>query len=244
MTEVPEQVRRDLAPTGRLRATINYGNAVLAQRDAATGELGGVSVALAKELARRLGVEAELHGFDAAGKAFAALQAQQCDVGFLAIDPLRAADLAFTAPYVIIEGGYMVRADSPFRGVDEVDREGVRIGAGKNAAYDLFLSRNLKHAKLVYAPTSQAAVQLFLDDGLETVAGIRSALAGIAAQQPGLRVLDGRFMVIEQAMAMPKSRDAGAAYLRAFVEAMKASGFVADALRASGQGDAAVAPPA
>ena len=244
MPSIPDDVRRDLAPSGRLRATINLGNAVLAQRDAATGALGGVSVALARELAARLGVEPDLHPFDAAGKAFAALQAQDCDVGFLAIDPLRAADLAFTAPYVIIEGGYLVAEDAPFHAVGELDRAGVRIGAGKNAAYDLYLSRTLREAKLVYAPTSQAAIQLFLDQGLEAAAGIRSALVSFAATRPGLRVVEGRFMVIEQAMAMPRGREAGAAYLRAFVEEMKASGFVAAALAASGQGDAAVAPAA
>lgn len=242
MGNVSPGVIEELAPTGRLRATINFGNAVLAQRDPATGEPRGVSVDLARELARRLGLPADLATFDAAGDAFAALKGGACDVGFLAIDPLRAADLAFTAPYVIIEGAYLVPRDSALREVADVDREGVRIAAGRNAAYDLYLSRTLKHARLVYAPTSPGAVDLFVAEGLEAAAGVRQPLLAYVAANPAFRVLDGRFMVIEQAIATPRQR--AIPYLRAFVEEMKASGFVADALARSGRSDAAVAAAA
>ena len=237
------RVVEELAPTGRLRATINFGNPVLAQRDPATGEPRGVSVDLARELGRRLGVPVDLVTFEAAGKAFAALQSGSCDVGFLANDPARAAELAFTAPYVLIEGTYVVPDASPLREVGDVDRDGVRIAAGKNAAYDLYLSRTLKNARLVYAPTSQAALELFLSDGLEAGAGVRQPLDAFAKGHPGLRVMDGRFMAIEQAMATGRDRSAAAGYLQTFIEEVKASGFVAAALSGSGQ-DATVAPPA
>jgi polar amino acid transport system substrate-binding protein len=228
---------RKLAPKGRLRATINLGNVVLAQRDAATGSLSGVSVALARELGR-------IFPFETAGKAFAALQARQCDVGFLAIDPVRAADLAFTAPYVLIEGTYLVRSDSDLRSVDDVDRAGIRIAAGKNTAYDLFLSRTLRRAGLVHAPTSADALDLFLAQDLEAAAGVRQPLLAYARAHPGLRVLEDRFTAIEQAMAMPKGEEDAWRYLCAFVEEAKASGLVARALEASGQSDATVAGPA
>lgn len=233
----------DLLPVGRLRATINLGNPVLAQQGA-DGALGGVSVDLARELARRLGVEVELHPFDTAGKAFAALRDGACDVGFLAIDPQQAEALDYTAPYVLIEGTYMVADGSPLRRVEDVDAAGVRIAAGKDTAYDLHLSRALRHARLVHAPTSEAAVEVFLAGQADTVAGVRQPLATIAAARPGLRVMEGRFLAIEQAMALPRGRGAGAAALHRFVEEMKVSGFVADALARSGQGDAAVAPAA
>ena len=231
----------ELARAGRLRATINFGNPVLAQRDPQTGDPRGVSVDLAHELGRRLGVAVDLVTFDAAGKAFAALQAEDCDVGFLAIDPARAEELAFTSPYVLIEGTYIVRTTSPLREVEDVDREGVRIGAGKNAAYDLHLSRTLQHAKLVYAPTSHAAIELFYAENLDAAAEVRQSLVAFAKEHPGLRVMNGRFMAIEQAMATPKRRTQALAYLRTFIEEAKASGFIEASLKRSGQ-DATVAP--
>jgi polar amino acid transport system substrate-binding protein len=231
---------QDLAPTGPLRAAINLGNPVLAQRDGG-GTLGGVSVELARALAAELGIAAELHPFDTAGAAFAALRDGACDIGFLAIDPARAEELEFTAPYVVIEGTYLVPADSPFTDAASVDRAGVRIAAGKNSAYDLHLSRSLRHATLVHTPSSAAAIDLFLGGGTDVVAGVRQPLA--AAAGTAHRVLPDRFLEIRQAMALPRGRPAGAARLRTFIEAMKASGFAAAALARSGQGEAAVAPP-
>ena len=238
----PAGAVKDLAPTGRLRAAINFGNPVLAQKDPATGEPRGVSADLARELARRLGVPLDFVTFDAAGKVFDALKTGAWDVAFLAVDPARAAEIAFTAPYVVIEGTYMVPTDSPLRSVQDVDREGVRIAVGNKSAYDLFLTRTLKRAQLVRAPTSPAAIELFLAEKLDAAAGVRQPLVRFAESRPGLRVMEGRFMAIEQAMGTPKGRDAGLRYLRGFIEEMKASGFVAEALRRSNQGDAAVAP--
>ncbi|HTT11075.1 MAG TPA: ABC transporter substrate-binding protein [Burkholderiaceae bacterium] len=244
MSPVPPAVRAELAPHGALRAAINFGNPVLAQKDATTGEPRGVSVDLARELGRRLGVPVELVLFDAAGKVFDALQADRWDIAFLAIDPARATGIAFTAPYVVIEGTYLVRVDSPLQAIEDVDRDGVRIAVGSKSAYDLFLARTLKHAQRVPAPTSPAAIRLFLDERLDAAAGVRQPLVQFARAHPELRVIEGRFMAIEQAMGTPKRNAAAAQYLRGFIEEMKASGFVARALERSGQGDAAVAPPA
>ena len=226
MGDAPPEAVRELAPTGRLRAAINLGNPVLAQQDPGTGEPRGASVELARELGRRLGLGIELVTFDSAGKAFAALRSGTCDVGFLAIDPARAADLAFTASYLVIEGTYLVRSTSPLRSVEDFDREGVRIAAVKGAAYDLHLSRTLRHATLVHAPTSLAALELFLRDALDAAAGVRQPLEAFAAGNPGLRVLEGSFMAIGQAMATPRDREAGAGFLDTFVAEVRASGFV------------------
>jgi polar amino acid transport system substrate-binding protein len=232
----------DLAPNGRLRAAINFGNPVLAQRDPATGAPRGVTVELAQELGRRLGVAVDFVPFDAAGKVFDALKTGAWDVAFLAIDPIRAAEIDFTPPYVVIEGTYLVPANSPLRTVDEVDREGVRIAAGQASAYELYLTRALKHAKLIRAPSWAAAIETFLKDRLEALAGVRQALVEVAKAHANLRLMPGRFMAIEQAMGTPKGRKAGAEYLREFIGTMKSSGFVANALAQSGQTDATVAP--
>ena len=240
----PSGARSELAPTGKLRAAINFGNPVLAQKDPATGEPRGVSVDLARELGRRLGVPVELVTFDAAGKVFDALKRGAWDIAFLAIDPARAAEIAFTAPYVVIEATYVVPADSPLRTIEDVDRDGVRVAVGNKSAYDLYLTRTLKRAQLVRVPTSPAALDVFLKDKLEAAAGVKQPLLHFAKTNPNVRVMDGRFMVIEQAMGTPKGREAGASYLREFIEEMKASGFVARGLERSGQGDATVAPKA
>lgn len=241
----PSNVIKELAPTGHLRAAINFGNPVLAQRDIVTGEPRGVSAELARGLAARLGVPVDFVTFETAGKVFEALKSGAWDVAFLAIDPVRATEIDFTAPYVIIEGTYAVPEGSPFQSTAELDREGVRIAAGLGTAYDLYLTRALKSAELVRSPTSESAQAMFLKDQLDAVAGVRQALITFAAEHPGIRVLPDRFMAIEQAMGTPKGRDAGALYLREFMEDMKSSGFVANALSASGQDGAmvAAAPP-
>jgi polar amino acid transport system substrate-binding protein len=234
---------RDMARTGRLRAAINYGNIVLARRGP-DGELGGVSVDLARELARRLNLPLDLVPFDTAGKVTASAGSNVWDVAFLAIDPLRAAEIAFTPPYVLIEGTYLVPDASPLRTVTDLDRDGVRIAVGRGSAYDLFLTRALKHASLIRAETSEAAIRMFLDEKLDAAAGVKQPLVIFARDRPGFRVIPGRFMAIEQAMGVPRGRDAAASYLRDFVEEMKASGFVAAALARHQQPDAAVAPAA
>ncbi|HUI96823.1 MAG TPA: ABC transporter substrate-binding protein [Xanthobacteraceae bacterium] len=241
MSAVSPDIVKELAPTGRLRVAINLGNIVLAQTDAATGQPKGVTVELAHELGRRLGVPVDLSTYDAAGKSFESLKAGANDIVFLAIEPVRAAEVAFTAPYVIIEGVYMVPKDSGLKSVADVDRAGVRIGVNKASAYDLFLSRTLKHATLV---RGESGVDLFVNDKLEAAAGVKQPIVAYAKTNPNVRVIDGRFMEIRQAMGTAKGRDKGARYLHGFIEEMKASGFVADALKRSHQPDAEVAPAA
>jgi polar amino acid transport system substrate-binding protein len=233
----------DLAPTGKLRAAINFGNPVLAVKDESTGQPSGVSVDLARELGRRLGVPVELVTFVAAGKVTDALKSGVWDVAFLAIDPVRAAEISYTPPYVVIEGAYLVQADSPIRSNEEVDRAGVRIAVATGSAYDLYLTRALKAATLVRTPVSGEVTDMFIARKLEARAGVRQQLDADAARIPGLRVLPGRFMVINQAMGTPRGRDAGAAYLRDFVETMKASGFVTSSLARNHIDGAGVAPP-
>jgi polar amino acid transport system substrate-binding protein len=241
--EVSPSIVNELAPAGRLRVAINFGNPVLAQKDAATGEPRGVSAALAHEFAKRLGRQAEFIPFDTAGQVFEAMKTGALDLAFLAIDPAREAHIAFTAPYVVIEGTYLVPEASPLRAIEDVDRDGIRVAVGRGAAYHLFLKRELKHARLVEAPTSEAALDLLLQAGLDAAAGVKQPLVSFAAGHANVRVLPGRFMAIDQAMAIPKGRDAGLRYLRSFVEEMKASGFVANALAGSGHGEVTVAPP-
>ncbi|MCD8514796.1 MAG: ABC transporter substrate-binding protein [Burkholderiaceae bacterium] len=233
------------APTGTLRASINLGNPILAHRDATTGEPGGVSVDLAQALAQCLGLPLTCLVFDKASQSVEAVRQEQADIGFFAVDPLRGEGIAFTAPYVLIEGSYLVHQDSPLQSNDEVDRQGTRVVVGQGSAYDLFLSRTLTQAEIVRAPSSPAVVPVFLEQGLDVAAGVKQQLEADQQQHPGLRLLPGRFMVIQQAMGLPKGRgEAAAAFLASFVEDMKASGFVAKALQRHKIQGASVAPAA
>ena len=234
--------RAVLAPSGTLRAAINFGNPILAVRDAATGEARGASVDLARELGRRLEVPVELVLYTAAGKVVEGIKKGEWDIGFFAIDPVRAADIDFTPAYVVIEGAYLVPGSSAIARNEDVDREGVRVAVGRGSAYDLYLTRELKKAKIVRAPTSPAVTDMMLADRIEVAAGVKQQLEADARRLPGLRLLDGRFMVINQAMGIPKGRAVGTAYVSEFVQQMKASGFVANALKRHGIEGAAVAP--
>ena len=231
----------ELTGTGKLRAAINFGNPILASRDAA-GEARGVSVDLAREAARQLGVPIELVLFDSAGNVVEAIKARQVDLAFVAIDPVRAADMEHTAPYVVIEGAYLVRNESALQRNEDVDRAGTRVVVGRGSAYDLFLTREIKQASLVRAPTSPAVTGMFLAEKLEVAAGVRQQLEADARRVGGVRLLPGRFMVIEQAMGVPKGRTAAQAWLGDLIEEMKRSSFVAEALRRHAIEGAAVAP--
>jgi polar amino acid transport system substrate-binding protein len=242
---IDPRVVNAFAPTGKLRASINLGNPILANKDAATGQAAGVSVDLACAFAERLGVGIELVVFDAAGKSVEAVAQEQADIGFFAIDPLRGQSIAFTDAYVLIEGSYLVPSGSPIQSNEEVDRDGHRVAVGKGSAYDLYLTRELRHAEIVRAPTSPAVVDTFIELQLDVAAGVRQQLQADAARVPNLRLLPGRFMVIQQAMGTPRSRgELAAAFLRQYVEEMKASGFVARALARHGIEGASVAPAA
>jgi polar amino acid transport system substrate-binding protein len=234
----------DLAPTGKLRIGINYGNPVLATRDPASGDLRGVAVDLARELGRRAGVPVELVGYEAAGKMVEALKARAWDVAFLAIDPARTGEISFTAAYVEIEGTYAVPLGSALRSIADIDRDGVSVGISANSAYDLFLTRSLQRARLLRAPNPNAAFDLLVAGKVDAVAGVKQHLIANAARLPGSRVLDGRFMAIEQALGIPKESKAGARYLREFIEEVKANGMVARAIEKAGVRGVSVAPGA
>jgi len=237
----PPEAVKELAPSGTLRAAINTGNVVLAQKDE-TGQVHGASVDLARELARRLGVPIDLHVYDAAGKVTDAAKNGEWDIAFVAIEPARAQGIAFTPPYVVIEGTYLVSVDSPLKSIADVDHDGVRIAVGKGSAYDLYLTRTLQRATLVRYPTSPLALDGFLADKTDAAAGVKQQLVQFAKSHPNVRVMDGHFQDIRQAMATPLGREAGLKYLSGFVEEMKASGFVKSALERSGQSGDLVAP--
>jgi polar amino acid transport system substrate-binding protein len=243
METISPELLREMAPTGMLRVAINLGNPVLAARDHATGELQGVSIDLAREMGRQLSLPVTFTPFNAAGKVFEAVPSNTLDVMFLAIDPVRAAEIFFTGPYVIIEGTYLIRAESQLRQIEEFDRDGVQIAVGKGAAYDLFLTRTLRHATLVRSETSEKAIDLFVTQNLDAAAGVRQPLLAYAASNPGFRVIEGRFTAIEQAVGTPKGRPGARAWLHSFVEDMKRTGFVAAALERHRQHGASVAPP-
>jgi polar amino acid transport system substrate-binding protein len=233
-------IAADLAPTGPLRASINLGNPVLAQgtADAPTG----VTVDIAHVVAERLGRPLELACFGAARESFEAMTSGRADLCFLAVEPARAAEVAFTPPYVLIEGVFAVPAGSPLRTVADVDRPGVRIGVNLGSAYDLFLTRTLRQATLVRAAGGVAA---FREQGLEATAGIRQPLSAYAAAHPDVRLIDERFMQIEQAVGTTRSRrPETVAFLRDLVEELKADGTVAASLHRAGQSPDLVAPPA
>jgi polar amino acid transport system substrate-binding protein len=228
----------DLAPTGVLRAAINLGNPVLAH--GTPDAPGGVTVDLAREVAARLDVPVEFRCFDAARQSFEALTSDAADLCFLAIEPARAASVAFTAPYVVIEGVYVVPEDSPFGSPADVDRTSVRIGVKEGSAYDLFLTRSLAHATVVRGSDGVVA---FEEQGLEVAAGIRQPMTSYVSSHPGTRIVPERFMQIQQAVGTtPARRPSTVEFLHDLVEELKANGFVAEALRRANQPDATVAP--
>jgi polar amino acid transport system substrate-binding protein len=241
---VTPALRAEFAPSGTLVAGVNLGNPVIAQKDSAGGDPRGVGPELARELARRLGVPIRYVTYDVAGKMADAMKRDGWDVAMLAVDPARAAEIDFTAPYVEIEGTYLVRRDSPLRRIEDFDREGLRIAVGLKTAYDLYLTRALKKSELVRAPTSLAAVDYFREQKLDAAAGVKNTLEAIAARDPSVRVIPGNYMTIGQASGVPQGRAHAAADLRAFIEEAKASGFIARKLAESGVTDATVAPPA
>ena len=234
-----------IAPKGPLRASINLGNPILAHAGAAGGAPGGVSVDLAHELARRLGRALEFLVFETAAQSVQAVREEHADIGFFAVDPQRGEGIAFSAPYLLIEGSYLVRADSPLTDNAEVDRPGTRVVVGQGSAYDLLLTRTLHAATIERAPSSPAVVDHFVAVQADVAAGVRQQLEADAGRLGGLRLLPGRFMLIQQAMGLPSGRGAAAAaWLAEFVEDMKARGVVAAALARHGIQGASVAPAA
>ncbi|WP_062307404.1 ABC transporter substrate-binding protein [Polynucleobacter sinensis] len=241
--KLSKEFLQKIAPTGKLRASINLGNPILANKDAVSGLPVGVSIDLANGFAQRLGLDIELVVFDSAGKSVEAVTNNQADIGFFAIDPLRGEGISFTAPYVLIEGAYLVKENSPLQNNEQVDAKSNRVVVGKGSAYDLYLTREIKSAEIVRAPTSPTVVKVFLEGDYEVAAGVRQQLESDASKTTGLRLLPGRFMVIQQAMGLPKSYGPEALRaLKEYVEEMKSSGFVARSLERHGIQGASVAP--
>lgn len=231
MTNTASSLAHTFAPTGELRVAINVGNPILARRHPETGQPEGVSIDLATKLAERLGLPLRWVVFEAASKSVEAVAAEEADVGFFAIDPLRGAAIAFTAPYLLIQGAYMVKQESPLQSKDEVDRAEHTVVVGKGSAYDLYLSRELKQAQLVRSPTSPEVVSYFLEHAHDVAAGVKPQLEAELRRTPGVRMLPGHFMVISQAMGLPKNRgEAAAVYLHQFVEDMKVFGVVSQSM--------------
>src|SRR5262245_18560909 len=244
MTDIAPAVRADLAPTGKLRAGINYGNFILATKDAATGESRGVAVDLMNEIGRRLAVPVEIMAYDSVAVMGDAAPSGTWDIAFLGSDPQREALMSFTAAYLEIDATYLVLGDSTLRTAAEVDREGVRVAAPARANYELYLTRNLHRARLVSTKGADAAFEQLATGQVEALAGLTQGLLGLARKLPGSRLVEGRFMGVQQSIAVPKGKDAGLAYLRSVVEDAKKSGLVARAIERTGAKGVSVAPPA
>jgi polar amino acid transport system substrate-binding protein len=221
--------KSELAPTGKLRVGINYGNFLLVTRHS-DSEYTGIAVDLGRELGKRLGVPVDLVAFATAGKLADAVKAGAWDVAFLGNEPQRAGDIAFSPAYLEIEAGYLVPAGSPIKTMADVDKKGVRIAVAVNSAYDLYLSRSLKHATLVRVQGIQASYDIFVKDKLEVLAGLKPRLVTDAETLPGSRVLEGRFTVVQQSVGTPQGRPAAAKYLSEFAKDIKMSGLVAQAI--------------
>jgi polar amino acid transport system substrate-binding protein len=241
LAQPPEDVRSAFMPTGRLRAAMNFSNTVISKRDRGDGEPGGVTAALARELAQRLGAELVFIDYDSPGAVVDAIRAGEADLCFLAIEPARREVIDFSAPYVLIESCFVARADSPFHHSGDVDREGVTVITRARAAYDLYLSRNLKAARVLPIPDGE--LDAFVASQGDVASGIRPMLEDYFAGKPGYRILEPPFASVGQAMGLAKGRGPAFAYLEAFVEELKASGLVEAALKQSGS-RATVAPPA
>jgi len=242
--QISTAVRSDLGPTGTLRVGINQGNFLVVTKDPASGELRGIAVDLARELGRRARLPVEFIAYASAGKMAEAVKTGAWDVAFLGAERERQNEISFTPAYLEVEASYLVPSGSPIRAIVEVDRDGVRIAVAAKSAYDLFLSRTLQRARLMRAEGIDASFNLFVADKLEALAGLKPRLVTDAQVLPGSRILEGRFTAIQQAIGAPRGRDAAATYLRDFIEDVKASGLVAQAMEKHGVRGVSVAPSA
>jgi len=243
MTDI-SAARADLAPHGKLRVVINFGNNLLTARDPVTRAPSGIALDLAAELGRRLGVPVEIVSYESAGALADSATTGAWEVGFLGAEPQRANQISFTAAYLEIEASYLVPPGSPLRAVADVDREGVRIVTTAKSAYDLYLQRSLKHARLFHAANADDVFKLFVAEKMDALAGLKPRLVTDHDNLPGSRILEGRFTAVQQAVGTPKGHDAGASYLREFVEDVKATGLVARTIEKNGVRGVSVAPGA
>jgi polar amino acid transport system substrate-binding protein len=240
---VPQDVIAELAPTGVLRAGINLSNFLLVSGKSPAGEPEGVAPDMAREIAERLGVPVAYVPFARPGELADAAGTGVWDVGLIAAEPARAETIAFSPAYAEIEATYLVPAGSPLRSIEEVDRPGVRIAIAARSAYDLWLSRHLRHAELVRSGSLDASFEQFIADGLDALAGLRPRLLQDVDKLPGARILDGKFTAVQQAVGIAQANAAGARFLRDFVEEAKASGLVAHLIERHHVRGLSVAPP-
>ena len=236
--------KSELAPTGTLRAAINMSNFLLVTGRTPSGDPDGVSPDMARALAERLGVPVKLLPFKTPGELADAAGKNIWDIGLIGAEPQRAQTISFTAAYVEIEATYLVPAGSPIKSIAEVDHPGVRIAVTARSAYELWLSRNIKQAKLVLATGLDGAMQQFVNDKLEALAGLRPRLLSDVEKLPGARILDGQFTAVQQAIGTAKKNATGAAYLAAFVEEAKRSGLVGSLIQKHKVRGLSVAPAA
>ena len=242
MIEITAAARAELTPTGKLRAGINYGNFILAAKDPVTGEPFGVAIDLLRDIARRLDMPVEIIDYDSPAIMGDAAPANAWDIAFLGSDPQREKLMSFTQAYLEIDASYLVPGDSPFKTAAEVDRDGVRVAAYARANFELFLKRNLKHANLTSTQGEEEAFELLATGKVDALAGLTQGLLNMAPKLPRARVLDGRFMGVQQSIAVPKGRDASLAYLWRVVEEAKKSGLVARGIERLGVQGVSVAP--
>ena len=243
ISTIPPAAKAELTPTGKLRAGINLQNVLLTTLGP-NGEQGGVAVDFAQELARRLAVPLEIIAYKSAGALADSVNTGAWDISVLGDEPERAKVIAFATPLTEIEATYLVPAGSPIRSISEVDRAGIRIVSPAKSAYDLYLSRTIKNARLVQIAGTAAAQEHFVREKLEALAGLKPGLLEFAPTLPGSRILDGKFTVVRHTVGTPRGRDAAAAYLRDLVEDVKASGLVAKWIQKSGVKGLSVAPAA
>ena len=234
MKTINQPTPSSFAPTGVLRVGINLGNPVLANEDPNSKNLYGVTIDIANEIGKRTSLPVQLIPFRSAGATVDAVKTGEIDLVFVAIDPVRGADISYTPAYIQIEGAYMVKASSPLKTNDEVDAAGNEIVVGKGSAYDLYLTREIKNAALIRAASSQAVIDDFMSGVGNVAAGVKQQLESDAKRYEGLRMLPGRFMVINQAVGIPKDRSnyqGTSTYLSNVIVGLKQSGFVAEALK-------------
>ena len=240
-----EKIRAELAPTGVLRAAINLSNFLLVTAQSSQGDPVGVSPDIARAVADRLGVPVRYITFPSPGELADAAVEDIWDIGNIGAEPERAKTISFTAAYAEIEATYLVPAGSAIQTVVEVDRNGVRIGVYGRSAYGLWLADNIQCAERVITDSVDASFELFVEQGLEVLAGLRPRLVADAAKLPGARILDGQFTAVQQAIGCKPERTSGAQFLHDFIEEAKDSGLVADLLEKHGvMGRLTVAPPA
>ena len=236
--------RAELAPAGKLRVGINHSNFLLVNPASPHGAPKGIAPDLALELGKRLGVPVQFVSFDGAGKTADAIRDAEVDAGFIASEAERASVIEFSSAYVELPATYLVPAGSPLRTLADIDRPGVRIAVSGRSAYDLYLSRTLKHAELVRAESIPASFKLFIEQKLDALAGLKPGLLADAEKLPGSRLLEGQFTAVQQSIGVPKKRAAAAEQLRAFVEDAKRSGLVQQLIDRHAVKGINVAPPA